>query len=153
MSYTSEDLELLEPLLNPEQRDGTAYFELHPNELPYPHACWLPGSFFLHEAAFDFFSKCFQAACASFDQYAFQRFGEEELIRLVSELESFLLEITNSTSRERLFSRYASMFRPETWDGLDTNILAPKVYECGEKMLSFVKSNTQESKCLWVLGM
>lgn len=153
MSYTTTDLTLFAPLLRPEERDGSAYFELHPNELPHPHACWLHGSFFLQDAAFDFFSECFHAASESFDYFSFQRFGEIEIDRLLIEIDSFLDDISDNPSRERLFSRYASIFTAEIWDDLETSVLVPIVHECGDKMRTFVKLKTRETKCLWVLGM
>lgn len=153
MSYCIEDLSLFEPLSDPEGRDGTAYFELHPKELPRPHACWLPGSFFVRDAAFDFFAECFHTASNSFDYYSFQRFGEPEIERLLQELNTFLHGIVTEPSRELLFSRYASIFTAQIWSEVETKSLAPAVLRCGEKMRSFVQSTTKESKCLWVMGM
>ena len=153
MSYHIEDLSLFEPLSNPEQRDGTSYFELHPKELPRPHVCWLAGSFFVKDAAFDFFAECFHSASESFDYLSFQRFGEAEIDRLLQEFQSFLQCIAVAPTRECLFSRYASIFTLDIWSEIETQDLAPAVYQCGEKMRSFVQSNTRESKCLWVLGM
>ncbi len=148
-----DDLSLFEPLSGPEGRDSTSYFELHPKELPRPHACWLPGSFFVRDAAFDFFADCFHSASESFDYFSFQRFGEAEIERLIQELVAFLHSLATEPTRELLFSRYASLFTPDIWSRVETKDLAPAVYECGEKMRSFVQSNTKESKCLWVLGM
>ena len=59
MGYTADDLVLFEPLFEVSQRDGTAYFEFHPAELPKTKACWLPGSLLLRNAAFDSFAECF----------------------------------------------------------------------------------------------
>lgn len=153
MSYRIEDLSLFEPLSNPEDREGTSYFELHPKELPRPHACWLPGLLFVRDAAFDFFAECFHSASETFDYFSFERFGEAEIDRLVQEFERFLRDIAAEPTRELLFSRYASIFTPDIWLEVETQDLAPAVYQCGENMRSFVQSNTKESKCLWVLGM
>ena len=151
--FRHDDLSLFEPLTSPEARDGTSYFELHPKELPRPHSCWLPGSFFVSDVAFDFFAKCFHSASESFDYYAFQRFGEPEIARLAQELDGFLCDIEVAPSRERLFSRHLSIFTPAVWSDIEQQALAHAVRQCGKKMLSFVQSTTQESQCLWVLGM
>ncbi len=153
MSYGIEDLSVFAPLPGPEARDGTSYFEFHPKELPRPHACWLPGSFFIRDAAFDFFAECFHAASESFDYFSFQRFEEAEIERLVQELRAFLDDVATKPTRELLFSRYASIFTQDIWIAVETKDLAPAVRQCGEKMCEFIQSNTKESKCLWVLGM
>lgn len=153
MSYGIEDRSLFEPLSGPAERDDTSYFELHPKELPHAHACWLPGSFFVRDAAFDFFAGCFQSASESFDYFSFQRFGEVEIDLLLQELDQFLHGIAFEPKRERLFSRYASIFTPDIWSAIETEDLAFAVHQCGEKMRSFVQSNRKESRCLWVLGM
>lgn len=153
MSYGIEDLSVFEPLSGSADRDGTSYFELHPKELPRPHACWLPGSFFVRDAAFDFFAECFRSASESFDYFSFQRFGEVEIERLIQELSYFVHGIATAPKRELLFTRFASIFAPDIWAGVETKDLAPAVHACGEKMRAFVQSNTEESKCLWVLGM
>ncbi len=153
MSYGIVDLSVFAPLSGPEARDGTSYFEFHPKELPRPHACWLPGSFLVRDAAFDFFAECFHAASESFDYFSFQRFGEAEIGRLIQELGNFLDGIVTEPTREFLFSRYASIFTPDIWAEVETKDLAPAVRQCGEKMRDFIQSNTKESKCLWVLGM
>jgi len=153
MSYGIEDLSAFVPLSRPEARDGTSYFEFHPKELPRPHACWLQGSFFVRDSAFDFFAECFHAASEPFDYFSFQRFGEAEIERLIQELGAFLDGIATEPTRELLFSRYASIFTPDIWTGVETKDLVPAVRQCGEKMREFIQSNTKESKCLWVLGM
>jgi hypothetical protein len=153
MAYGTNDLAMFEPLTDPLARVGTAYFELHPKELPRPLACWLPGSFFLRDAAFDFFTECFHSANESFDYFSFQRFGEAEIARLLHELERFLRETAADPTRELLFSRYASIFTPDIWSAVETPRLVSAVRTCGENMRSFVLTATQESKCLWVLGM
>jgi len=57
MGYATHDLDVFRLLRSKEQLEGTAYFELHPGELPEPFACWLEGSLFLKDAGFDFFVK------------------------------------------------------------------------------------------------
>ncbi|MGL4233117.1 MAG: hypothetical protein ACRDAM_19445 [Casimicrobium sp.] len=153
MSYSLEHLSLFEPLADPNSRDGTAYFELHPRELPEPHACWLEGSFFLRDAAFDFFAECFHSADESFDYFSFQRFGERDIDRLLAALQEFLQELESQRTREVAFSRYASLFTVDIWSDVDTAALAHAVLDCGNKMRGFIASNTRDSKCLWVLGM
>lgn len=127
MSYRLEDLSIFEPLSNPEDREGTSYFEFHPKELPRPHACWLLGSFFVRDAAFDFFAECFHSASESFDYFSFERFGEAEIDRLLQELDSFLQGIAAEPNRELLFSRYASIFTPDIWAEIEIQDLAPAV--------------------------
>ena len=153
MNYSIDDLSLFDSLASPDEREGTAYFELYPKELPYPNACWLPDSFFIRDAAFDFFSECFQSASKSFDYFSFQRFREPEISRLIQELDIFLRDLSIEPSREKLFSRYASIFTSDIWAQVDDQILLPAIRGCGERMGAFVQSATRESKCLWVLGM
>jgi hypothetical protein len=153
MSYSLEHLSFFEPPTDSNSRDGTAYFELHPKELPEPHACWLAGSFFLRDAAFDFFAECFHSAHESFDYFSFQRFGEREIDRLLNALEGFLHELESQPSRDVVFSRYASLFTVDIWADVDTSALASAVFKCGNDMQRFVASKTRDSKCLWVLGM
>jgi hypothetical protein len=149
----NEDLSLFEPLSNPSARLDTHYFELHPKELPYPDACWLPESLFIKDTAFDFFALCFCMASDSFHYYSFQRFGEPEIAALVRELEIFLDDIKFNPSREQLFARFKSPFARDMWFDIETEILSQSVRECGEKMLVFIQETTQESNCLWILGM
>lgn len=153
MSYSIDDLSLFDSLASPDEREGTAYFELYPKELPYPNACWLPDSFFIRDAAFDFFAECFHSASKSFDYFSFQRFGAPEISRLIHELDIFLRDLSIETSREKLFSRYASIINSGIWSQVDSQILLPAVRGCGERMVAFVQSTTRESNCLWVLGM
>jgi hypothetical protein len=153
MSYRLEDVSFFEPLTDPEMREGTSYFELHPKELPTPHACWLVGSFFLKDAAFDFFAECFHSADENFDYFFFQRFGEHEIDRLLKALDEFLEELSGQPTRETVFSRYASLFTMDIWADVDTSTLARAVQKCGDEMRRFIVSSTRNSKCLWVLGM
>lgn len=153
MGYSSEDLGLFEPLLDPSAREGTAYFELHPKELPEPYACWLAGSLLLQDAAFDFFAGCFRAAYPSFDYFSFQRFGREEISALCLEMASYIAQLGPDVSRDPLFSRYESIFSRDIWAEVPTTPLAAAIKACGEQTLSFITANTKESGCLWVLGM
>ncbi len=153
MNYGITDLSLFEPLANPDDREGTAYFELHPEELPGDCACWLPGSFFVSDAAFNFFAGCFHFASESFDYFSFQRFGEAEIDLLLQDMDRFLQSIAVEPTRELVYSRSALTFSPDIWSGLAVQDLAPAVYQCGEKMRTFIQARTKDSKCLWVLGM
>jgi hypothetical protein len=153
VSYTVVDLSLFEPLFDPEGRSGTNYFELHPKELPNQNECWLLGSLFIQDAAFDFFVECFHTASKDFDYFYFQRFGEAEIDALSTDLETFLSALRSTPSREVLFSRYASLFTKDIWSKVETEPLTRAVVSCGESLLKFVREQTKESKCLWVLGM
>jgi hypothetical protein len=153
MGYSREALSMFKPLANPEACRGTSYFALYPKELPWANACWLPGSLFVRDAAFCFFAGCFHAASESFNYYAFQRFGEIEIVRLVDEFELYLRTIAMEPAREQLFSRYPSVFATDIWSEIETETLASAVRRCGEQLRTFVQLKTRESRCLWVLGM
>src|SRR6185369_5636932 len=109
-AYTKEDLIVFEPLYDPAARNGTAYFELHPYELPKTNACWLPGSMFLRDAAFDFFVECFQSASESFEYFSFVRFRSRDISHLIKELNIYLDTLKTTPTREQLFAKYASIF-------------------------------------------
>ena len=153
MSYDISDLGLFEPLFDPSAREGTAYFEFHPDELPEENACWLPGSLFLRDAAFDFFAECFHSASESFDYFAFVRFGPNEIERLIIELNLFLDELKTDPTRKQVFAKYASIFSSDIWSNVATDALAEAVIRTGKVLRSFVETNTKNSRCLWVLGM
>jgi hypothetical protein len=153
MSYCEDDLVLFEPLLDPEQREGSCYFALQPRELPRKHACWLPGSFLLRDSAFDFFAECFHRADKDFDYFAMQRLGESEGGALCNELETFVADVEATATREVVFSRYSSMFGKSIWSDVDSTLLAPAVATSGRRLREFIAQNTKESRCLWVLGM
>ena len=153
MRHTNKDLGVFEPLRDPAKREGTAYFEFHPKEPPRATACWLPGSLFLRDAAFDFYAECFNRASESFDYFSFQRFGQKEIERVIGELSSFQDSLNANPDRERLFSKYASLFEPDIWSGVDTAPLLSAVRKTGSQLLTFIKVETKESQCLWVLGM
>lgn len=153
MTYRLEHLALFEPLTRPDACKGTLYFELHPRELPHAVACWLPGSLFVKDAAFDFFAGCFHTASASFDYFSFQRFGAEEITRLNHALDGYLNGLTHEPTRERLFCGYESVFDADIWSAIDTPALSAAVRRCGETMRTFIRTRTKKSKCLWVLGM
>ena len=152
MRYRTEDLVVFEPLFNPSACDGTCYFELHPAELKNAE-CWLPGSMFLRDAAFDFFVECFHSASPSFDYFSFVRFGSEDIQRLIDELTRYLNGLNANPTREQLFSKYATVVTDDIWSDVETQPLTNAVVNAGNALLRFVRSNTKESKCLWVLGM
>ena len=153
MSYSTDDLVIFESLFDPAARDGTSYFEFHPKELPEINACWLSGSMFLRDAAFDFFVECFHSANQSFDYFSFVRFGSRDISRLINELTVYLDTLKSAPTREQLFARYASMFSDEIWCEVTTQPLAEAVLGVGNTMRRFVRSQTKESGCLWILGM
>lgn len=116
--------------------------------------CWLEGSMFLRDAAFDFFAECFHSASDSFDYFSFVRFGPLEITRLIEELATFTGSLKCGTStREELFSRYASLVTKEIWADVPTKALTSAVVRTGEELGTFVRERTEETKCLWVLGM
>jgi hypothetical protein len=153
MSYAQEDLTAFVPLLNPAEREGTSYFEFHPRELPAEYACWLEGSLLLRDAAFDFFAECFHTASESFDYFAFERFRQPEIDKLLSALDSFLSQLDGTPTREQVFACYASLFSQDIWGDIDTQDLATSVRACGETLRAFIRTETAATKCLWVLGM
>lgn len=153
MSYPVETLRSLRPLLDPEDREGTAYFELHPAELPHPGACWLQGSLFMQDVAFDFFIRCFEAVRPSFDHFSSERFGRDELARLTIELDAYLGDLAGQPSRELVFSRFDSVFTPDLWKGFETEVLASALRSAGRTLRGFVAEAGRTSGCLWVLGM
>ena len=153
MSYTSDDLVLFEPLFDLSRRDGTAYFEFFPAELPELNACWLPGSLLLRDAAFDFFFECFHRTKRSFDYFSFVRFGPRDIRGLIDELTVYLTTLKAGPTRQQLFSNYASLMSENIWSGVPTQPLAGAVLNAGTILRRFVRSETKESGCLWVLGM
>ena len=153
MTYTLDDLSAFTPLLDPEKRDSTSYIELHPSELPEPHACWLTGSFLLKDSAFDFFTESFYRADPDFDYYSFQKLDEFEIHVLLSDIASFISSLRDSPTREILFSRYTSLFSKEIWSEVPIEALACAVISCGEELHKFITNETKQSKILWVLGM
>lgn len=153
MGYAATDLKVFKPLFDPGELEGTSYFELHPKELPRTNACWLPGSFFLRDAGFDFFAECFYCASPAFDYFSFQRFGQAEIVALLSELEAFVDDLRGEPVRAKVFSKYSSIFTPDIWSAVPTEPLKSSVIQTGTAMLTFVKQETARSECLWVLGM
>jgi hypothetical protein len=153
MRYTTTDLVLFEPLFDLAQRESSAYFELHPKELPHPQACWLQGSLLLRDAAFDFFAECFHRADENFNYFGFQRFEQGHIKVLCEELSAFSQQLVLNPTRDVLFSHYTSLLSADIWSDVGTEALAPAVLRCGEQMLDFIATNTRQSKCLWVLGM
>ena len=153
MGYTSENLDVFILQQDKNRLEGTAYFELHPGELPEPLACWLPGSAFVRDAAFEFLVACFERANPNFNYFAFERFDTEQVDRLIRELVDLVQELAPGCSRDTVFSRYNSLFKKEIWDGVDTELLRTAVAKNAEEVAEFVRSSRLENPCLWVLGM
>jgi hypothetical protein len=153
MSYSEDDLILFEPLFDASQRDGTAYFEFHPAERPEEFACWLPGSLLLRDAAFDFFVDCFCRASKTFDYFSFVRFGAAEISRVADDLSKYLAVLRQRPSRTELFANYSSIFTAEIWSEVSTPVLTKAVHSAGSTLNQFIRSNTADSGCLWILGM
>lgn len=153
MGYSMKDLIIFEPLYDPSMCKGTSYFEFHPKELPSSPSCWLPGSMFLRDAAFDFFVECFYDSKNSFDYFSFVRFGSNDIDGLIEELTIYLNILKASPTREQLFSKYSSIFNDEIWTDIPTEPLAKAVLNAGILLRRFIRSETKGSACLWVLGM
>ena len=153
MGYKSNDLGIFVPVRDKQRLEGTAYFELHPGELPKRFACWLPGSLFVKDAAFDFFVTSFEHANPKFDYFAFERFSRAQIDVLLGELATFTSELVPECSREVVFSRYSSIFPPDIWDDVGTEILRSSVVRAANEMTSFIRGSCDKDECLWVLGM
>ncbi|MBW8873966.1 MAG: hypothetical protein JF614_03310 [Acidobacteria bacterium] len=153
MSYSSDDLSVFNLLHDVHELEGTAYFELHPHDLPEQHGCWLEGSLFVQDAGFDFFTGCCHRVHPEFDYFAFVRFDRAQVHALGAELSSFVAELVPGASRETVFSRYTSIFGKEIWKDVDTDRLRLAVAAAGAGIRSFIETSTKESGCLWVLGM
>ena len=153
MGYTEDDLVLFEPVFDASQRQGTAYFEFHPAELPEPNAFWLPGSLLLRDAAFDFFAECFYRTRESFDYFSVVRLGSGDIKRLIDELTIYLTVLRAGPTREQLFSNYVSIVSADIWSAVPTQPLADAVLNAGRILRWFVRSETKETACLWVVGM
>lgn len=149
---TEEFLQYFDPLFDPKERVGTCYFELYPDELTGQKKCWIPGSFILADVAFDFFVGSFNFASDAFNYYSFQRFGDTEITRLLSDLRNFVDSVAAEPIVLNIFSRHVySKDRDLSRESLEP--LAQAVCECGETMINFIESKTKDTKCLWVLGM
>src|SRR5947199_1057009 len=85
MSYSSDDLSVFNLLRDARELEGTAYFELHPHDLPEQHGCWLEGSLFVQDAGFDFFTGCCHRVHPEFDYFAFVRFDRAQIQALGAE--------------------------------------------------------------------
>jgi hypothetical protein len=153
MHKPRESLKDLLPRRIPPEREGSALFELHPAELPYPGACWLEGSLYLQDLGFDFFARCFTAACVPFDYFGSQRLGAAAIARLLTELDAYHAELLGSPTREQVFARYASVYPAEMWKGFETELLGSTLRSASAELRAFVRDGTRDSRCLWVLGM
>jgi hypothetical protein len=153
MKPTTANLVWFTPLIDSSRCADTAYFELHPKELPTPDASWLPGSLFVKDAAFDFFAQCFAFANESFDYFAYQRYDATQIEALKVALDDYLKDIKYDTAHGQLFSRYASVVNRSAWDDVDPKALTASVYQCGQTIRAFVELHSRTSPCLWVLGL
>jgi hypothetical protein len=153
MGYTPQDLDVFLALRDQEQLKGTAYFELHPGDLPEPFACWLPGSLFMKDAGFDFFVACFERANPSFNYFAFEKFEASQIAALLDHLLGFVVELTLERSRDVVFSRYNSVFTADIWDGVGTQELRAAVLVGAQELAAFIRESCPGNRCLWVLGM
>ena len=154
MGYRSKDIDLFAVIRDKTRLEGTAYFELHAGELPEPTACWLEGSLFIRDAAFDFFVECFHRSNPAFDYFGFERFDPQQIELLLEELFSLVSELTPGSSREVVFSRYNSLlFDRQIWDAVDTEALRSAVVSAIEGISIFIHQARSEKRCMWVLGM
>ncbi len=153
MGYGPDDLGMFVNLRDKVLLEGTAYFELHPGELPEPFACWLDGSLFVKDAAFDFSVTCFERANPKFDYFAFECFERVQIDVLLRELSTFTSDLVPGCSRDVVFSRYSSLFKPSIWDGVATEKLRAAVLRATDEMTSFIDRSCPPAGRLWVLGM
>jgi hypothetical protein len=153
MAYSDCDLALFAILRRTSDLDGTAYFELHPGEVPEPFACWLEGSIFIRDAGFDFVADCFARANSKFDYFAFERFDAAQLETLSGELGSFLQVLEPGCQRDTVFARYESLFSREVWKDVATDPLREAVSRATVSILEFVQQTRAAQKPLWVMGM
>ena len=153
MTYTAEHLSFFIPLTDKSKCDGTAYIELYPADRSEDDPCWLDGSLFVKDAAFDFVTECFYGANQDFDYFAFVRFSPSQIVRLLQEIRSFGSELSGNPGRNVVFSRYSSLFSRDTWSEVPEAELARRLHSLLIDMEQFIAAKTAKSKCLWVLGM
>jgi len=153
MTYSKEALSLFAILRDTTALDGTAYFELHPGEIPEPFACWLEGSIFIRDAGFDFLVECFCRANPKFDYFAFERFDLAQLDNVSAELSAFLSMLVPGCQREAVFANYGSLFSREIWKDVPTEPLRDALSGATASVLEFVQLTRTEHESLWVLGM
>jgi hypothetical protein len=154
MPYAEGDLSLLDLFYDVKDLEGTAYFELHPGELPSNSACWLRGSLFIRDAGFDFFEKCFQQANPAFDYYSFVRFDPGHVARLKEALSTLVGTLESDLpSRTAVFSCYVSLLPAALWDVVELETLCKAVRLTGTGILDFLQKRVGPSTPLWVLGM
>ncbi len=151
--YTNQDLEVLGLLHDKEHLDGTAYFELHPGELPEPYACWLDGSLFMRDAGFDFFVECFQAANPKWDYFESEPFDAAQLGLLIENIGTFAATLSNGCDRDAVFARYGSPFGKEMWAEVETDLLRRAVLEAASGLKTWIRNVQHSGEVLWVLGM
>lgn len=151
--YTSEDLDAFRLLHDKEHLDGTAYFELHPGELPEPYACWLDGSLFVRDAGFDFFVGCFHAANSKWDYFESEPFDTAQSRVLAQEIGAFAATLTTGSGRDAIFARYGSPFGRDMWAEVDTDMLRGAVQEAASGLEDWIRNVQRSGEVLWVLGM
>ncbi len=149
----SEDLAVFKPITLPSELEGTAYFELHIGERSDIYSCWLPGSLCIRDSGFDFICKCFHSASTEFDYFSFIRLESTEINQLIQELSKFIDELSDSPSREVVFSRFASLFSPAMWNESTTQDLAHSVRSLASEVRKYAQQAISLQECLWVLGM
>jgi|GEM_PF-6675022 len=153
MTYVFDDLSLFDIHSGDGPREGTAYIELHAGELPEDHACWLPGSIIIRDAAFDFVTDCFYSAHPAYDYFDFVRFETSHIQALRTELSGLLATLRPGASRDQVFAKYTSLFSAEIWKDVPTDALRDRVAREIIEIESFAAKAEEDFGILWVLGM
>jgi hypothetical protein len=153
MGYANHDLDVFRLLRSKEQLNGTAYFELHPGELPEPFACWLDGSLFVRDAGFDFFVECFHGANPKWDYFSFESFDLAQVEALSADIGSFAAGLTPGCGREAVFARYNSLFKKDIWNDVDTDLLRGAALATASDLRAWLREVQLSGKVLWFLGM
>ena len=153
MTYSEDDLDLFAIVRDKQDLDGTAYFELHPGEVPEPIDFWLEGSIFIRDAGFDFVVHCFSRANPKFDYFASERFSSAHLDALSLELNAFLQTLQPGCPRDAVFATYESIWSRDIWKEVGTEPLRDAVSRMTAGIRDFVERSREERRPLWVLGM
>jgi hypothetical protein len=153
MQFDDERLSLFTPITDRALLKGTTYFELHQGELPRRNACWLEGSLFITDAAFNFFEGCFEKAINGFDYFSFNRVTPMEVEKLDEEVTHFLATLNGMKQRETIFSRNLWDNAFEIWRPVGTDVLQKAVLNCGKAIRDYVSETRRNRVALHVLGL
>ena len=153
MSFSEGDLHLLDLVFDLKSLKGTAYFELHPGDLPSKSPVWLPGSLFMRDLGFDFFVQCFAEANPAFDYFGFERFDPGQVARLTATLSAFAAGLQRGATRETVFSFFNPMLPPSSWDTVNTESLREALRSSAAGILGFLHERVRPTDSLWVMGI